>query len=238
MIEFACPHCGHAIKIQEQFAGRRGKCAGCGKPIMVPQPATVSAASSFDVPPAATPPPEAFDDLLAEVANSSAAAAGPPPISATSAPVLAPNAPKNVQGCPDCSGLVSMRAATCPHCGCPLNQNSPVAVGPPWPEAEFHRSIGSLIVGAIGILGVLYFVLVFDTTVGNEHTGGRTHNIGLLNDRLAGITLFALLAFQTFFPRSMTFRCTTPPAYSKGMMVFAVAAVVIFGLIFLALMRG
>ena len=37
MIEFACPHCQHSIKIQTQFAGRQGKCAKCGKVIVVPQ---------------------------------------------------------------------------------------------------------------------------------------------------------------------------------------------------------
>lgn len=43
MIEFACPHCRHSIKIQSQFAGRQGKCARCGRLLVVPQLASPSA---------------------------------------------------------------------------------------------------------------------------------------------------------------------------------------------------
>ena len=44
MITFACPHCAYQIKVTAELAGRRGKCARCGKPITVPsEPATVPA---------------------------------------------------------------------------------------------------------------------------------------------------------------------------------------------------
>jgi len=35
-IEFTCPHCGKQTKVDEQYAGTSGPCAGCGKTIAIP----------------------------------------------------------------------------------------------------------------------------------------------------------------------------------------------------------
>ena len=37
MIEFNCPECGKKIKTKSEFAGRAGKCSGCGNKLIVPQ---------------------------------------------------------------------------------------------------------------------------------------------------------------------------------------------------------
>lgn len=36
MIRFKCPHCGKAIKVKDEGAGKKGKCHGCGEVIRVP----------------------------------------------------------------------------------------------------------------------------------------------------------------------------------------------------------
>lgn len=48
MIEFACPHCGHDVQVQDSAAGRSGKCRKCGQSVKVP--ALPVAPSNVDVP--------------------------------------------------------------------------------------------------------------------------------------------------------------------------------------------
>ena len=42
MINFACPACGKAFDVKEEFAGRRTKCRGCGESIQVPAATTTA----------------------------------------------------------------------------------------------------------------------------------------------------------------------------------------------------
>ena len=35
---FTCPHCGHQSLVDEELAGREGPCAGCGRPVRIPEP--------------------------------------------------------------------------------------------------------------------------------------------------------------------------------------------------------
>lgn len=35
-IPFACPHCGHATDVDDQYAGQTGPCSACGKTVTVP----------------------------------------------------------------------------------------------------------------------------------------------------------------------------------------------------------
>jgi prepilin-type processing-associated H-X9-DG protein len=46
-IHFTCPHCGTTTDIGDQYAGRSGPCAHCGKPITIPG----GTAETFDYPP-------------------------------------------------------------------------------------------------------------------------------------------------------------------------------------------
>lgn len=39
MIEVSCPHCGHALRIPDEYAGARGGCSHCGGRFQVPVPA-------------------------------------------------------------------------------------------------------------------------------------------------------------------------------------------------------
>lgn len=51
MIELTCPHCASSLKIEEQYAGQRGRCNKCGGAISVPALAEpVLACIDFDGP--------------------------------------------------------------------------------------------------------------------------------------------------------------------------------------------
>ena len=45
MIEVTCPK-GHTLRVQDQFAGKRGKCPQCGEPVAIPAGPTVPAVAS------------------------------------------------------------------------------------------------------------------------------------------------------------------------------------------------
>ncbi len=47
-IRFTCPHCGKVTDVADQYAGRTGPCAGCGKPVTIPG---TPAADAFYMPP-------------------------------------------------------------------------------------------------------------------------------------------------------------------------------------------
>jgi predicted RNA-binding Zn-ribbon protein involved in translation (DUF1610 family) len=42
MLRFKCPYCGKALKIEEIYAGKKGKCYACGKRMRIPQTAAPS----------------------------------------------------------------------------------------------------------------------------------------------------------------------------------------------------
>lgn len=48
MIELACPHCGHTLRIDDTFAGQAGKCKHCQGPIDVPDAEAGTAKHSID----------------------------------------------------------------------------------------------------------------------------------------------------------------------------------------------
>ena len=37
MISFVCPACNKQLKVKDELAGKKAKCPGCGKPIMIPE---------------------------------------------------------------------------------------------------------------------------------------------------------------------------------------------------------
>jgi DNA-directed RNA polymerase subunit RPC12/RpoP len=39
-IEFKCPHCEKPLQADDQMAGQKAKCPGCGKELEVPQKQT------------------------------------------------------------------------------------------------------------------------------------------------------------------------------------------------------
>lgn len=47
MIKFTCNNCDHGIKVNEKYAGKKGKCPKCGKLVMVPSITSNSKATSI-----------------------------------------------------------------------------------------------------------------------------------------------------------------------------------------------
>ena len=50
MIEFTCPHCGNVMRVEDQYAGRSGKCQQCGSSVSVPMGHSMND-SAFGSPP-------------------------------------------------------------------------------------------------------------------------------------------------------------------------------------------
>ncbi|MFO1019919.1 MAG: hypothetical protein U0903_04390 [Planctomycetales bacterium] len=60
-IEFPCPHCGALIvNVPEKYAGQKGRCLHCKKPVVIPSPAPPIA-------PAAAAPEESLPEVVPEV---------------------------------------------------------------------------------------------------------------------------------------------------------------------------
>src|SRR5690349_2294966 len=103
-IQFLCPHCKKAVKVKDEFAGKKGKCPHCTKFVTVPAPAKPSSTP---------PPPRPRIDVEAEAA---AALADEPKPEAAAAPTTIDFT------CPMCDAQLHMplsdagRRAQCPEC--------------------------------------------------------------------------------------------------------------------------
>ena len=56
-IVFTCPHCGLQTNVPEEYAGKSGPCAECGRQITIPRPGPPAGPA-----PAFHPPPDIGDD--------------------------------------------------------------------------------------------------------------------------------------------------------------------------------
>jgi DNA-directed RNA polymerase subunit RPC12/RpoP len=63
MIEFACTHCGKALQVADQYAGKQARCPGCSQIVAVPEPAKAQPSERVEMrtktesePPYKTPP--------------------------------------------------------------------------------------------------------------------------------------------------------------------------------------
>ncbi len=237
MIRFNCPACGKHLSVAAGLAGKTGKCSGCGKPIKVPAEEPVitghgqvtpppviktdaqtdSATSTFDPldsilspDPAAVPQFE-FEPPNGNATNGATAVGGLPNPAAATAPVFLPlNTPSasNLASCTDCGELISIRAHTCPRCGCPIApETTPIPVDVQWKSATLQPTILGGIISAIGAAGVAFFVLGFETSVPVEGLSGihRVQNLGLANVQLIGVIIFTALFLFGRFPSRITF---------------------------------
>src|SRR5690242_7431177 len=84
MISFACPSCDKKLSVKDAFAGKRGTCPHCKKPVLVPAPeADATRAIASERPAAASPAPrlEAMSAALEDT---------PPGVGAAKVDFLAP----------------------------------------------------------------------------------------------------------------------------------------------------
>src|SRR5262245_26038537 len=74
MIQFTCPHCAKAIRLKEEFAGRKGSCPHCKNPIQAPASTPPqSAAPPRPRPARPAPPPRPAEPELAFIDEDDAA---------------------------------------------------------------------------------------------------------------------------------------------------------------------
>jgi hypothetical protein len=151
--------CGKQFKVKDEYAGKKGKCTGCGKGFVVPggvkkaapavtaasgkppamKPAPVKVKAPPPPPPAAEP---AFPDwdALQELETTGEVQADEP-VTAASArlPLEEKAAPPRVpqqKACPFCGSMISSFAIICPDCGTNLK------LGGKAPKAGSSKSRG------------------------------------------------------------------------------------------------
>jgi len=104
-------------------------------------------------------------------------------------------------------------SAAAPPAAPPANRNAPAPTSsPPAQPGEligeyrmaFYPSIPQIILGVLGFLTMLYYLEGYETTVTNLNSDTLTyqsiHNIGLLNNRLAGMVFGACLVVVGCIP--------------------------------------
>lgn len=94
MISVVCSICGKTLRVNQAYLGKSIKCP-CGQKLRMPD-AETKAVQEYEY-------HEEFD------------------FSGKRRP--APGTPKLIL-CPDCNQSISSRASHCPHCGCPIQQNT------------------------------------------------------------------------------------------------------------------
>jgi uncharacterized paraquat-inducible protein A len=62
---------------------------------------------------------------------------------------------RQLSACPDCRQLVSLRAASCPHCGSPFHSTTRQ-------QPTLGRIVGGIILGYLGIMliNVVFFLII------------------------------------------------------------------------------
>jgi hypothetical protein len=108
--------------------------------------------------------------------------------------VVSDRSPLNLMGCPDCSGLVSMRAIACPHCGCPIQQRG---AKPTKIERRYRMvrvlGIGYFIGGAIALAAAALSGMIFLSSMSNGDTNAAMESILFLVGALtAAVTSLAM----------------------------------------------
>jgi hypothetical protein len=108
-----------------------------------------------------------FDPLELLGAEPSTATMTAPPLPA-SLKAAVERSPLNLVGCQDCRGLVSMRAAICPHCGAPTRSRpAPQAVAD---KFKVLRALSTVyfVAGALCLCGAALGVLLIVVALANE----------------------------------------------------------------------
>lgn len=111
-IQMVCPACGRGAEVPDEWAGKRGKCKGCGGIIVVP--AKVAEAEARVATDVRYEPPALRPEILP-------AATVPPPMPARVEPpaghlVYSTPQPQTVP-CPFCAEPIQPAAKKCKHCG-------------------------------------------------------------------------------------------------------------------------
>jgi ssDNA-binding Zn-finger/Zn-ribbon topoisomerase 1 len=175
----ACPNCGRTRIAPKWSQGAIVRCAGCGGQFVIDGQKKNAAQ-------------EAVNEgvYVAEPV-------GPEPATRNLAPpvevVAAADRPPGWKTCPFCAEAIKHDAVKCRYCGEMLYNSPRASKGQKAAGGMFFQAIGALL-----LLGGLLAVIAFynmDTTVevpkteilGHSIGGGRTHNLGLMQERQIGL---------------------------------------------------
>ena len=100
----SCPSCGKTYSITAKNAGKKAKCVGCKEFFNIP---TLS---------------DGWTDHHATEDEVASWLGGLKSNKPAESPQVQPTS--NLMECPDCKATVSIRAASCPRCGCPINETT------------------------------------------------------------------------------------------------------------------
>jgi hypothetical protein len=117
-----------------------------------------------------------------------------PPLPETLRPV-SQRSPLNLVGCADCSELVSIRAMSCPHCGCPIRQPATQSTVKGERRYQMIRAIaiGYFIMGALGLAATSVGVLAFANSMSESRPEDAYSSLSLILGSLAfAVTSFAI----------------------------------------------
>lgn len=195
MIHFLCTNCRKALKAQDASSGKKCQCK-CGTINRIPvrqSPASPPA----DLPTPPTPKPAA---PLAQLAPPIAQPATLAPVSTT--PLAVAPIPfheeRTIPHLPEFEVFDDYAARPATNVARPRVQEQNPPASPTIPKSPNDSNthslsgLGTFLLWA-GILGALYFLFLFDTSVAVDRQAAyylgtnRVHNIGLMNDRQAGI---------------------------------------------------
>lgn len=110
-IDFACAKCGRETSAPEEFAGKKGRCGGCGEVLVIPPP-------NYDLPvlvPKAAPRPS--PPVPAPIQPTPIATWAADPQFQAQPPARTSPPPMPVRTCGFCGERIQPTALKCRHCG-------------------------------------------------------------------------------------------------------------------------
>jgi hypothetical protein len=167
MIEVQCPVCSRTINVNDSYAGKQGKCQGCGTILTVPaagSPSSVAGASAASQgSPAPVQPPTPVPQQAVYSAPPTGPAAAPPHPEEVVPPltcaVCGTQLPRGVQFCLSCGTSLANPAATGLRSPAPVAPSRPeVSVRRGWWESRSHGQI-------VGIMAAIVIAVAVVTGV-------------------------------------------------------------------------
>lgn len=130
----------------------------------------------------APPPPEfPYDEILGSGDGATQLVQSPPKRST------------NLEACPDCGELVSVRATACPHCGCPIKSPPPLPQVPPRFRLLRTLSIIYMLGGVLSVIAIGLGLCIFLYSLGRNDGAAAMSGLAIAGSALpVGATCFVI----------------------------------------------
>jgi hypothetical protein len=177
MIEVRCPVCSRTIKVNDSYAGKQGKCQGCGTILTVPAAGSPSSVAGASAPsqgsPAPVQPPTPAPQQAVHSAPPPGPAAAPPHPEEVVPPltcaVCGAQLPKGAQFCLSCGTSLAHPAATGLRSPAPVAPSRPeVSVRRGWWESRSHAQIVGIMAAIVIAVAVVTGVVTHMATATPE----------------------------------------------------------------------